>query len=294
MIDDRRILDALRAAGITEPPVAAPPLGGGCIHEVRRVDFDTRPSLVAKIGTGARAGMILEEARSLDALRTTATVPVPDRIGLHRTPDAAVLLLDCLRPGPPDPDAWRAFGVRLAALHRADGPGRYGFDTDNHLGTTPQPNAWSDDWVEFNAQCRLEPQIRRARDAGLLDAGAAARLDLVVDALHRLVPRRPRASLLHGDLWSGNALTILTDDGPSVAVIDPACSYGDGWADIAMMRLFGGFPASCLDAYADAIDDHDDLDARLAVYRLYHVLNHVNLFGRGYVGSAMDLAARLV
>jgi fructosamine-3-kinase len=120
------------------------------------------------------------------------------------------------------------------------------------------------------------------------------RVERVIGRLETLIPQRPKPALLHGDLWSGNALTAVDEAGAQrIAVIDPACSYGDGWADIAMMKLFGGFPSHCLDAYAAEADDRDGLEARLAVYQLYHVLNHVNLFGRSYAGQAMALVAAL-
>ena len=113
----------------------------------------------------------------------------------------------------------------------------------------------------------------------------------MIERLDSLLPRRPRSALLHGDLWSGNALGTADRTGTArVAVIDPACSHGDGWADIAMMKLFGGFPEECFDAYTDCVGKPHQLESRLAVYQLYHVLNHVNLFGRGYVAQAMGLA----
>jgi len=110
-----------------------------------------------------------------------------------------------------------------------------------------------------------------------------------------MIPDRPKPAWLHGDLWSGNALPTTDADGSSrIAVIDPAAYIGDGWADIAMMRLFGGFPAACFHAYEQCVDDDDRIEKRIAVYQLYHVLNHLNLFGRGYAGQALAIADRLV
>ena len=110
----------------------------------------------------------------------------------------------------------------------------------------------------------------------------------------RATPRTPAPALLHGDLWAGNALAVVDPEGPRIAVIDPACSIGDGWWDVGMMQLFGGFPDACLRAYADAVDDHDRVESRTAVARLYHLLNHVNLFGRGYAAQALAVAGALV
>ena len=118
----------------------------------------------------------------------------------------------------------------------------------------------------------------------------ATAIQSVIDRLDRLVLRRPRPSLLHGDLWSGNALP-LADGG--VAVIDPACSYGDSWFDIGMMRLFGGFPDACFDAWREGQEDRAQSSERTDVAQLYHLLNHVNLFGAGYVGQVCTIVERL-
>ena len=137
------------------------------------------------------------------------------------------------------------------------------------------------------AKHRLGHQLALARSRTLLSDEEANSVEGVIDRLAGLIPRRPRGSLLHGDLWSGNALP--TRDG-RIGVIDPACSVGDGLADIAMMRLFGGFPEACFEAYSSSIDDHESVETQVAVYQIYHLLNHVNLFGRGYVGQVMEVA----
>jgi len=116
----------------------------------------------------------------------------------------------------------------------------------------------------------------------------------VIERMGDFLPRKPRPALLHGDLWSGNALAARTKDGVRIGVIDPAVYVGDAWADIAMMRMFGGFPPSCLDSYHAATNDTDGVEERVLVYQLYHMLNHLNLFGGGYKGSALGIAHRLV
>jgi fructosamine-3-kinase len=197
-----------------------------------------------------------------------------------------------INDAPASAAAWTQLGRSLAALHAIDVGPAYGFDVDNHIGTTPQINTWSEDWVAFNRACRLGPQIDLAARRGLLHDRERERLDRLLDRLGDVLPARPKPALLHGDLWSGNALPTETADGPAVAIIDPACSVGDGQADIAMMQLFGGFDASCFAAYEAATGEPID-PTRIAVYQLYHVLNHVNLFGRGYAGQAMSLVGRL-
>jgi protein-ribulosamine 3-kinase len=287
---------ALREAGIDGPVTAARDLSGGCIHQVLELTVADGRRLVAKLNDAARVGLFQEEAAGLAALGRTRTVLVPDPLAVVAEGAASVLLMSAITPGRAGADAWRRFGRELAALHAADAPREpaYGFETDNHLGTTPQPNGWDDDWVRFNAERRLGHQLKLAAGRGLLRAGEARRVDRVIARLDAIIPRRPKPALLHGDLWSGNALPAVDSRGDDrVAVIDPACSFGDGWADIAMMKLFGGFPPACFDAYAAEAEDRDGVEARIAVYQLYHVLNHVNLFGRGYAGQAMALAGIL-
>jgi fructosamine-3-kinase len=290
------IAAALRETGIDSPIREVRDLAGGCIHAVMRIELADGRAVVAKCNVASMISAFREETAGLAALDATATVLVPRTLGASVQGDAAVLLMTCLEPGRVDDAAWRRLGEELATLHRADpvSSGRYGFDMDNHLGATPQINAWCDDWVTFNAVNRLGFQVRSARDGGRLDAGESARLEALIGRLDRLIPRRPKPALLHGDLWSGNALPSIDERGRArIAVIDPAVSIGDGWADIAMMKLFGGFPPACYEAYAARVDDREGIEQRIAVYQLYHVLNHVNLFGRGYVGQAMGLVAGL-
>ena len=280
----------LRETGIDEPIGAIHELFGGCIHRVVRIELVGGRRLVGKLNRAERAGMFEEEAASLAALAGTETVFVPRTYGVIRRDGDCALLMDHLDAGAATDATWWEFGEALANLHLVEAGKRYGYDTDNHIGATPQTNAWCDDWIQFNAEHRLGHQVRLAREADRVRADEGRRLDAAIARLDRHLPRRPKPALLHGDLWSGNAMPTIDEDGrPRIAIIDPACSVGDGWADIAMMKLFGGFPAGCFEAYAASNDDREDLPQRLAAYQLYHVLNHVNLFGRGYIGQAMAL-----
>jgi fructosamine-3-kinase len=297
MTDHRAISQALQKAGIASPIQSVQNLSGGCIHTVVAVTLTDKTSLVAKINDAGSLSMFEEDMHSLDAIHRTGTVATPRPIVAGLFSDRAVLLLTRLQPPPVPPEAkhWSRLGRDLAALHSAAAGSRYGFDRDNHIGSTPQPNSWCEDWVEFNAVNRLGYQIALASDNGRLESSETKVFESIVHRLDRYLPLHPRASLLHGDLWSGNVLPCTDDSGRMrIAVLDPASSIGDGWADIAMMKLFGGFSAECFDAYNELIIPAEDLDSRLAVYTLYHVLNHVNLFGRGHVGQAMLLANHLL
>ena len=299
MSEREAIRQALANAGMVADIAAMRNLSGGCIHQVLEVALSDGRIVVAKINAARMLRLFEEEAHSLGALAATHVVLTPQPLACLAHGGTAVLLMtkiEAPRTKPTDTD-WQRFGRELAALHQSEtgGQPRYGFDMDNHIGSTPQPNSWHEDWVEFNAINRLGFQAATARDIGLLEPDEVRKIETVVARLDQFIPRHPSPSLLHGDLWSGNALPGADGLGQTrIALIDPASSIGDGWADLAMMKLFGGFPQACFDSYANVIAPPDDLQTRLAVYQLYHVLNHVNIFGGGYVGQAMNLAQQVL
>ena len=286
---------ALQQAGLDQTIISGRDLSGGCVHNVQEICLSDGPAVVAKTNSAAHLHMFQEEADGLSALAETETVLVPRPLAVIEGGGVAVLLMTAIKHSSVCSGAWKRFGQELARLHQTDAGTRYGFETDNHLGTTPQPNTWCDDWVQFNAKHRLGYQLDLAAKRGTLGTNELERIQVVIDALEDHIPRCPKPSLLHGDLWAGNALPTCEgdDERERIALIDPACYVGDGWADIAMMRLFGGFPDPCIEIYAANIADHAQLDSRIAVYQLYHILNHLNLFGRSYASQAMALAAKL-
>jgi len=159
----------------------------------------------------------------------------------------------------------------LATLHRQTGP-RFGWHRDNFIGATPQINSWRDDWATFFHECRIRPQLELARKSGF---------SVPFPKENFLKHHKPSPSLLHGDLWSGNAGFI--DEGP--VIFDPAVYYGDREADLAMTELFGGFPARFYEAYNEAFPLPDGYETRKHFYNLYHLLNHLNIFGAGYLAQ---------
>ncbi len=286
----RAIEAALREVHLPVTIVQRKSFGGGHGASVELVTLDNGEKVVSKCAQPARCDALHAEAIGLDALAHSETVRVPRVLHFANTTDGAALLTTFIDPGRATEQSWKQFGGELAALHAAPPHGdRYGFQIDNFLGATPQPNGWMDDWVEFNRVHRLQHQIEMARDGGLR-TNEITRIEALCEKLDQYIPKHPKPALLHGDLWSGNALP--TADG-RIAVIDPAVYIGDGLADIAMMRLFGGFAQSCFDAYFQNVTDRENLHERITVYQLYHVLNHVNLFGRGYVGQALQLLSSL-
>jgi fructosamine-3-kinase len=183
----------------------------------------------------------------------------------------AFLELERLELGAP-PD-WPGLARAVLALHRTTGE-RFGWHKDNWIGLAPQRNRWSEDWIGFYRECRLLPQLRRAK---LVDEAQP-----LLDHLPAFFEGyRPVPSLLHGDLWHGNA--GFTAQGP--VLFDPAVYYGDREADLAMSELFGGFAREFYAAYRDAWPLDSGYETRRHLYNLYHLLNHLNLFGGGYRGQ---------
>ena len=172
-------------------------------------------------------------------------------------------------------------------MQAASGP--FGFEEDNYIGATPQPNAWTDDWVTFFAEQRLGFQLRLAADNGF--GGELARLgERLLSRLGELIdePAEP-ACLLHGDLWGGN---YLCDAEGQPVLIDPAAYYGRREAELAMTTLFGGFDSAFYGAYEEAWPLAPGSAERLEIYKLYHLLNHLNLFGGGYLGGCLGVLRR--
>jgi fructosamine-3-kinase len=222
--------------------------------------------------------MFAAEAEALAALRAAgAPVPEPRAHGVRGA--EAFIEMERLEMGAP-PD-WPALARALVALHRTTGE-RFGWHEDNWIGLSPQRNGWSDDWVGFYRECRLLPQLRRA---GLIEEAQP-----LLDGLPAFfADYRPVPSLLHGDLWHGNV--GFTAQGP--VLFDPAVYYGDREADLAMSELFGGFAREFYAAYRHAWPLDSGYETRKHLYNLYHLLNHLNLFGGGYRGQ-VNAALRLL
>lgn len=253
-------------------------VGGGCINDGRLVDCERGPRLFLKTNASAPPDLFAAEAAGLRALRQPAAPRVPQPLLAGRD----FLLLEYLAPAPLVRTAWETFGRRLAALHAPAGP-HFGFEHANYLGRTPQPNPPTADGFAFFAEHRLLYQGRLARERGLLPSASLRALERLAARLRDWVPAQP-PSLIHGDLWSGNA--IPGPDG-ELCLIDPAAHYGWAEAELAMTALFGGFPEAFYAAYAAAAQEGGRPLAagyrqRFGVYNLYHLLNHLNLFGGHY------------
>jgi protein-ribulosamine 3-kinase len=275
---------ALAGHGLRLDPDTARPVSGGCIHSAWRVDGPDGPVFL-KTNRAASGWLLEAEADGLAALRDAGCLRVPGVLGLGAGSGMAWLALEWLELRPTTPATERALGEGLARQHLVAGR-RFGWHRDNAIGATLQPNEQGDDWGAFFAERRIGFQLELGAREGLprrlLARGASLRAH--VPAL--LAERRPAPALLHGDLWGGNR---AADDQGKAVVFDPAVHYGDPECDLAMTRLFGGFAREFYAAYDTVIPPAPGRALRAQLYQLYHVLNHANLFGGGYVGQAERL-----
>ena len=273
---------ALRAAGLG-PVRGISSVGGGDIAAAYRVEGAAQRAFL-KIGSPSHP--FDAEALALAEIAATQTLRAP-RVLAHGSAEGAGYLLlewiDLTENGD-----WVAAGRQLAAMHACTQE-RHGWLRDNSIGTTPQVNSPTADWAGFYREQRLRPQFALARANGLSPLAALEeRACRASDAL--LAGHAPPPGLLHGDLWRGN---LAFDRGGAPVVFDPASYHGDAETDLAMTGLFGGFPPRFYSAYAEASPPAAGAEDRVALYQLYHVLNHANLFGGGYAAQAVALIEQL-
>jgi protein-ribulosamine 3-kinase len=255
--------------------VRVTPVGGGCINQAARLETRAGPPALVKFNREGPADMFLREAEGLRVLGQAPGAPhVPRVLGVG----TRWILLEYILSAPRQPGFDAALAGQLAALHNVTAS-TFGFDCDNYIGSTPQSNRQMRDGHQFFAEQRLQPQARMALEQGLIGSRDAQSIEAICRRLPDLVPPQP-ASLVHGDLWGGNMMT-----GPlgEPVLIDPAAHYGWAETELGMMQLFGGFDARVFEAYAARRALAPGWRDRLDLYNIYHLLNHVNLFGAGYV-----------
>lgn len=263
------------------------PVSGGCINQGYAVSDDEQTYFV-KINNAAQIAMFEAEALGLQQLSATQTIRVPHPICWGLSERSSFLVLEWLEFGRGDNASWEEMGRKLAALHQVGRSSQFGWERDNTIGSTPQINTWTDHWADFFAESRIGYQLRLAKKRG----GSFPPENLVIPAIREyLIQHDPQPSLVHGDLWSGNA--AVTVKGEPV-ILDPATYYGDREVDIAITELFGGFPAAFYRGYNQVFPLNDGYQRRKTLYNLYHILNHFNLFGGGYGSQASQMLQEIL
>jgi protein-ribulosamine 3-kinase len=269
-------------------PHAPTGLGGGCINSAFKLSDGTRTWFV-KTNDAARLDMFEAEAAGLDALAAGEAIRVPRALCTGTSEGLSFIVMEHLALGHGRDNGWIRAGRQLAALHRNSAT-EFGWIRSNTIGATPQPNGWREDWVAFWREQRLGFQLELAASNGY--GGRLQSLgEQLLDRFPALIDHAPEPSLLHGDLWGGNlGFTPLGEP----VIYDPATYYGDREAELAMTELFGGFSADFYAAYREAWPMDAGYRIRRELYNLYHVLNHLNLFGGGYGSQAQAMMQRLL
>lgn len=263
------------------------PTGGGCISQtfvVHAVD----QSFFVKLNRPECLAMFAAEAAGLEEIRNTTSLRVPRPFGSGSGHGHAWLVLEYISLQHRGNAA--ALGHGLAQMHRHTAE-RFGWTRDNTIGSTPQPNTAEADWIAFWRQHRLGYQLQLARRNGYTGLLQSLGERLLSGFQYFFTGYTPLPSLLHGDLWSGNH---AFDEQGQPVIFDPAVYYGDREADLAMTELFGGFPADFYAAYQDAWPVEAGYATRKQLYNLYHILNHLNLFGSQYLGRAETMMKKLL
>lgn len=262
-------------------------LHGGDINRAALIKSGEK-SWFVKYHVNAPEGMFEAEALALDKIAATRCIRVPEAVAWGSDDDTSWLVLehlDLTSSGPSE-----LLGEQLAAMHEVRGD-YFGWPHDNYIGSTPQFNQATGNWVEFWRDYRMKPQLALAESAGFGGRLSASGGRLLSSLEQLFGDHEPSPSLLHGDLWSGNK--AFTTAGQPV-IFDPASYYGDREADIAMTELFGGFGNAFYEAYLSHSPLPDGYTLRRELYNLYHMLNHLNLFGGGYLSRCESIIDSLL
>ncbi len=275
------------------------PVYGGDINESRRLELSDGSSLFMKSNRITNLGFFEEEAKGLSALRQTGTIGVPQVLGIGTIENLgkSFLMLEYLEAAPRVSGYWEIFGRELAAMHRADSAPfaaadrglPFGFEMDNYIGATPQFNSPRAGWIEFFRDCRLAPQMKRADR--YMNGRMRKQCEWLLGHLGSYLVEPEFPSLIHGDLWSGNA--VCGPDGKAW-ILDPAAYVGHFEAELAMTELFGGFAPAFYESYRENNPIDSGYRDRKDLYNLYHMLNHLNLFGVSYLGSVQRILTKYV
>ncbi|MFN2744778.1 MULTISPECIES: fructosamine kinase family protein [Bacillus] len=279
---------AVTSAGVGRFIKQVKEAGGGDINRAFLVETD-EAHLFIKLNEGVPADFFEKEAMGLHELGKTEAVLVPEVLAYNSQKDLERFLVLSYIKSVRSDKTEEELGRRLAAMHHAEKP-YYGLSYDNYIGTFKQENGKYASWHDYYRDKRLLPQIAVAQDKGFLSGRQAKRHIRLAESIGRWLPDRPRASVLHGDLWGGN---WIAGEGGSPYLIDPAVLYGDCRMDLAMTALFGGFTDRFYRAYEEA--SGEPLDREIwPLYQLFYVYLHLNSFGCSYLPHAENIVERYI
>lgn len=264
-------------------------VGGGSINEARKITT-AQGIFFAKLNNAdAYPAMFEKEASGLHFLKQHSDFDIPKVVGVGVSDNTQWIVMEFVHGGTRGANYWQQFGHRLAEMHQRAGD-QFGLEENNYIGSLSQSNSRSEVWTDFFASERLEPQLKLAKENGLLTAEMSKYFDKLFAKLHRFFPDEPPAPL-HGDMWTGNFMTKA--DGEAT-IFDPAVYYGHRYMDIGMSKLFGGFDQHFYDAYREVYPMDPYWKEGIMVANLYPLLVHANLFGGGYAAQVIQTLRELL
>ena len=260
-------------------------LSGGCISDAYKITDEKGNDYFLKLNPSPK-DLFIKESNGLKELKKAGTIRVPE----VKVCSEAFILTEFIRTRNRSKNFFEDFGKRFAELHRFTGE-KFGFYEDNYIGSNPQINHTDEsernNWITFYFNKRILYQYKLAEKNGYSTKELREGISFLEKNIHQIIGDSVESpTLLHGDLWSGN---YLPDENGDACLIDPAVYYGNREADLAMTRLFGGFSHEFYSSYNDAFPLKEGYEYRENIYILYHVLNHLNLFGTSYYSHAISL-----
>lgn len=259
---------------------------GGCINHAQIVRLADGRKFFAKSNSGCPDDMFIREAAGLSAMAATNTISVPQVIGCGASGRTKFLVLECIESARKQADFVQSFGRQLAQMHRQGASQQFGFEHNNYIGSTLQLNSWGENWCEFWREQRLGFQLKLAHKNGFKDSSFVTGLETLMNRLDQFLNEVEPPALIHGDLWSGN---FMVGNAGQPVLIDPAVYFAHREAEFGMTTLFGGFGQEFYNSYEEVWPLESGAEDRIAIYRLYHMLNHLNLFGHSYMSGCMEI-----
>ena len=261
-------------------------LSGGCISDAFKVTTVEGLNYFLKYNPSISNDMFVKEANGLKELSKANAIRIPEVLSF----DEDYILLEYIPTGSKNKNFFEDFGRNFAEMHKFTSDS-FGFYEDNYIGSNPQKNIPNEkektSWVDFYFNKRILNQFQLAEKLGNSTPELRKRISNLENKIEDIIGNTTeKPSLLHGDLWAGN---YMVDENGNAVLIDPAVYYGHREADLGMTKLFGGFSSEFYNAYNERFPLEDGYDYRENIYKLYHVLNHLNLFGGGYYSQALSL-----